>query len=171
MSFKTARIAVFGIAAVVCGVLGLVFGASAAYAQEPSAAHLEAARKAISATKATKSFDGILIQAAGTLKSRLTADSPDKVDLISNIVDEEAIALAARRGALETEAARLFANTFSEAELNEVAAFFSSEVGGKYLDSTPILARELGKAARIWANGVNRDLGQNVAKKLQAAGN
>ncbi|MGI9366674.1 MAG: DUF2059 domain-containing protein, partial [Rhizobiaceae bacterium] len=86
-------------------------------------------------------------------------------------VDEEAIALAARRGALEGEAARLFASTFTEEELKSIAVFFNSPAGSKYLQSTPILARELGKAARIWGAGINRDLANNVAKKLAGSGN
>ncbi|MEM9732990.1 MAG: DUF2059 domain-containing protein [Pseudomonadota bacterium] len=140
-------------------------------AQELSESHLSAARKAISATRATATFDNILFNASAGLKNQLTAKSPDKADEISNIVDEEALALAPRRGDLEGEAARLFANTFTEAELNEIASFFGSETGGKYLNATPVLARELGKSARVWANGISRDLAANVQKRLEPAAN
>ena len=132
--------------------------ASASFAQEHTQEHLSKARSAIAATKATDSFDAILFDAASQLKNRLTRDSPDQANTITEVVDEEAIKLAPRRGDLELEAARLFANTFNEAELEEIAAFFGTPTGAKYLRSTPVLARELGKAARIWANGINRDL-------------
>ena len=79
--------------------------------------------------------------------------------------------MASRRGDLELEAARIFAAAFSEQELSEMAAFFNTETGKKYLSSTPILARELGKAARIWANGINRDLAANAQKKLAEGNN
>ncbi|MEM8750263.1 MAG: DUF2059 domain-containing protein [Pseudomonadota bacterium] len=152
--------------AVVAGAL--LFGA-AALAQEPSASHLQAARQAMTATKATSEFDNILINSSNKLKTELIAQNPDKSDLISNVVDEEAIALASRRGDLEAEAARLFTNSFSEEELVQIANFFKSDAGQKYLASTPILGRELGKAARVWANGINRDLGQKVSERLVAA--
>ena len=132
-------------------------------------ADLAAARKALTATEATTSFDNILIDAATGLKNQLTAANPDKADLISTIVDEEAIALAARRGALESEAARLFGNTFTPAELTAIHEFFSSETGQKYLRETPVLARELNKVARVWASGISRDLRANVGDKLRAA--
>ena len=141
------------------------------WAQELSEAHLDAARVAVEVTKATESFDSILLEASSTLKNQLTANNPDKAEQINTAVDEEAIALASRRGDLENEAVRLFANSFTEAELKEIGTFFGSEVGKKYLDSTPILARELSKAARIWANGVNRDLQENVQKKMAAPAN
>ena len=140
-------------------------------AQEISQAHMDKARAAVTATKATNSFDPILFNAAASIKNQLTANNPDKADLISSIVDEEAIKLAARRGDLEAEAARLFANIFAEDELTALADFFQTPAGVKYLENTPLLARELSKAARIWANGINRDLANNVQKKLAASGN
>lgn len=144
---------------------------SVSFAQEYSESHLAEARKALTATKATDSFDGILLGAAAQLKQQLITGSPDKSELINATVDEEAIALAARRGALEGEAARLFASTFTDEELKSIAVFFSSSAGSKYLESTPILARELGKLARVWGAGINRDLANNVSKKLAGSGN
>ncbi|MEM7778713.1 MAG: DUF2059 domain-containing protein [Pseudomonadota bacterium] len=155
-------------------IMGLTMGLAsigAVSAQEFSESHMAAARKAITATKATNTFDGILIGASARLKNQLTANSPDQADRISNAVDEQAIALAPRRGDLEGEAARLFANTFTEEELIKISDFFGSETGSKYLDSTPILVRELDKAARIWANGIARDLAANVDKALAAPAN
>ncbi len=144
----------------------LTFAPTGVTAQELSESHLSAARSAIAATGATESFDSILLRASGTLKNSLSANNPDKAGKISDVVDQEALALASRRGQLEDEAARLFGNAFSEAELNEIEAFFNSPTGKKYLGSTPILARELSKSARVWANGITRDLGKNVIEKL-----
>jgi len=149
--------------------LALSIIASSSFAQDFTESQLTKARAAIAATKATDSFDAILFDAAAQLKNLLSRDNPDQADRISEVVDAEAIALAPRRGDLELEAARLFANSFSEAELAEIATFFDTPTGSKYLKSTPILARELGKAARIWANGINRDLTNNAVKTMGEA--
>lgn len=151
--------------------LAACFVSPSAFAQEFSDSHIKQAKQTLSATKATDSFDSILLGASAKLKNQLTANNPSDVERIGDTVDDEAIALAARRGDLEGEAARLFAKNFSEAELNEIASFFNSPTGAKYLVATPLLARELGKAARIWANGITRDLTVNVNKKLAASGN
>ncbi len=140
-------------------------------AQEISESHLAAGRKAVAATLATLSFDAILYNTSTRLKNELTAKDPNQADIISTIVDEEALALAPRRGVLEGEAARLFASRFSEAELGELAEFFGSDAGKKYLANTAPLAKDLGRIARIWANGITRDMAQNVDKRLSEAKN
>lgn len=126
------------------------------------------AKKAISATGATDSFDLILPQAALTLKNRLSGNNPDKSDEIDDLVDAETFALAPRRAVLENEAAKLFSATFTDPELEQITAFFASPTGQKYLGNTPNLARELSKSARIWGTGIQRDLSKNVGEKLQA---
>jgi len=138
--------------------------ASSAYSQNTD--HTAAAKKAMAATRATDSFDLILPNSALQLKNQLSANNPDKSDEIDVIVDEEALALAVRRGDLENAAAKLFINAFSLEELKKITEFFSTEVGQKYLVATPGLARQLGKAARIWGTGIQRDLGRNSSKKL-----
>lgn len=164
-SFKPAlRIAAFALIA----TTSLLAVERAAWAQDISDSHLSEARKALSATRATQPFDNILIQAATALKNRLTATNPDQVNSISETVDAEAIALAARRSDLETEAARAFAGTFTEAELKKISEFFSSDVGQKYLDSTRVIGRQLSRSAQVWGRGIQRDLTQNVTKKLSA---
>lgn len=138
--------------------------ASSAYSQD--AGHTAAAKKAMAATRATDSFDLILPNSAMQLKNRLSSNNPDKSDQIDLIVDDEALALASRRGDLENAAAKLFIDAFSIEELDKISAFFGTELGQKYLSKTPTLARELGKAARVWGTGVQRDLATNSGKKV-----
>ena len=157
--------------AVIAGLTVSTLLAGGLSAQELSESHLTAGRKAVAATQATLSFDAILYNTSAKLKNNLTAKNPHQADLISTIVDEEALALASRRGALEGEAARLFATRFSEAELAEMAEFFNSDTGKKYLGTTAPLAKDLGKIARIWANGIANDMAKNVGKRLSEAGN
>lgn len=152
-----------------CAAFALSILPGLANAQEIDADHLKKAKKALVATEATVAFDDILPAAASALKLRMVGANPNLADQIDLIVDEEAITLAARRGALENESAKLFAITFSPEELTEISNFFSTETGKKYLDSTPILARELSKAARVWRTGIERDLAEASVKKLEAA--
>ncbi|MFC0245301.1 DUF2059 domain-containing protein [Falsochrobactrum ovis] len=148
--------------------LVLLAGIHAASAQEISASHLEAARAAISAIQATDQFDEILPSAARALKAELIQKDPHLEALITKTVDDKAIALASRRADLETEAARAYANTFSEDELKAITAFYTSEAGKKLLTEGPIVTREVIRAANIWQNGVARDLAQNVGEVLAA---
>lgn len=137
-----------------------------ATAQEISESHLNAARAAVSAINATDQFDGILPQAAHALKSELIQKDPHLQSLIIATVDEKALALAGRRADLEKEAAMAYARVFSEKELNDIAAFYSTETGKKLLSDGPIVMREVIKAADIWQRGVGRDLAAAVAETL-----
>lgn len=164
------RIAVVAIAAVLVTGNGFDFSGLSASAQEISESHLAAAERAVSASRSTNSLDLILPQVADELKAELIRNSPNAEAQISLIVDESAIALAGRRGDLENEAAQIFARTFTEDELNAVADFYESDAGKKFLQESPIVLREIQRAARVWSNGIRRDLAQSVEKKFEEAG-
>ena len=102
-------------------------------AKEVSPSHLAAAHKAIEAIHATDQFDNILLNAATKVKSELIPNNPDREEEISQMVDEKALALAPRRAALENEVARVYAQLFTEDELNAIASFYQSEAGKKLL--------------------------------------
>jgi hypothetical protein len=150
--------------------IATVFAVSPSLAQEISETHMKAARAAVAAIKATQEFDGILPAAARALKNQLTQQSPDLYDLIDKTVNEKAMAMTARYGDLEKEAATAYAKVFSEADLNAIAAFYSSDAGKRLLSDGPIVTRELLKAADIWQRGVARDLAVQVAEILAKQG-
>ncbi|WP_027231695.1 DUF2059 domain-containing protein [Phyllobacterium sp. UNC302MFCol5.2] len=143
-------------------------GLCSAQAQEITPSHLAAARAAVAAIKATDMFDSILPDAARGLKAELIQKDPNLESVISSAVDEQAIKLAARRADLENEAARAYAVSFTEEELNAITGFYTSPAGLKLLSEGPIVTREVNKAASIWQRGVARDLAQAVAEKIAA---
>jgi hypothetical protein len=146
--------------------LSLAVFASPVWAQDVSETHLEAARSAISAMKATVEFDSILPQAAQALKNELIQKNPNLQETIIQVVDETAISLAARRGDLERESALAYARVFSEQQLKEIAEFYNSETGQKLIADGPIVVREIIQAAEIWQRGIARDLAQQVGEEI-----
>lgn len=138
-----------------------------AAAQEISPSHEAAARAALEASGASAPFDNILFSLSARIKEQLISSRPDLVDQISNIVDEETIKLASRRGDLEKEAARIYAQTFTEEELKVITEFYQTSAGKKILAEGAVIGRELSKAARIWTAGVQRDLAQNAGEALR----
>ncbi|GGA83974.1 hypothetical protein GCM10011491_09290 [Brucella endophytica] len=144
----------------------MIAGVNAASAQEISESHLAAARQAIAAIDATEQFDGILPRAAQALKAELIQKDPNLEEIITKTVDEKALALAARRADLETEAARAYAKSFSEEDLKAISAFYESQAGKKLIAEGPIVTREVLRAANIWQNGIARDLAQSVGEAL-----
>jgi uncharacterized protein len=144
---------------------GLAF-TGAVKAQEVTEEQLKAARAAIAAIGATAQFDNILPGLAERLKAGLIQDSPNYEDVITQTVDAQALALAARRSDLEKEAATNYAKAFTVDELNAIAEFYNSDVGKKLLKDGPVASRETNRAADIWAQGIARDLQKSASEEL-----
>ena len=140
-----------------------------AWAQEISPSHLAAARSALSAIHITDQFDTILPTAAQVLKQEMIQKDPNLEDLIVSTVDQKTLDLAKRRADLENEAASVYARTFSEQELTEIASFYGSPTGVKLLEQGGKVTREVMQAAEIWQRGVSRDLAVAVAESFEAA--
>lgn len=137
-----------------------------AQAQNISAAHLESAKKAISAIHATDPFDNFLPNTALDLKDELMRKDPNLSNMISDIVDEQAMALIKRRADLETEAARVYANHFTQAELDQITAFYNTDAGKKLLKEGPDTMKDVASAFEVWRQGIARDLSENVGKEM-----
>lgn len=146
---------------------GVALAAPSAQAQEISESHLAKAREAIAALGATDQFDNILPRAAQDLKAALIQASPNLQNEIVATVDETALTLAGRRGDLEREAARIYAEVFAEDELEAIAEFYSSTAGQKLLTEGPLATRRLLQAADIWASGIGRDLSTATNEALR----
>ena len=143
-------------------------GAGSALADDASPEHIKAARATIAAVGATANFDTILPTIAGQIKQQLIQATPNFEPVITEIVDEKAIEIAARRADLEQEAAKVYAQTFTMDELNAITAFYTSAAGKKLLENGPIAQRELAKAADIWATGISRDLSKSASDAINA---
>ena len=135
-----------------------------------SDSHLQAARAALASIDATARYDGVLPEIALNLKGRLIQANPDLENEIIGIVDEATIALAGRRADLENEAAAVYARAFTEPQLRQIADFYATEAGQALINNGPIVAREVAGAAVVWRRGVERDLFEEVGRRLGESG-
>ena len=147
--------------------LAIAIPFAAAHAQSVSPSHEQAAREALAASGASAPFDDILLRLGARVKDQLVNARPELADQIGTMVDEATIALAPRRGDLETEAAQIYARTFTEEELKEIARFYNTSAGKKILSDGPVVARELTKASRVWTAGIQRDLQKAATDGMQ----
>lgn len=141
-------------------------GIGTVYAEDVSDAHLQSAKKAIAAIHATDQFDEFLPSTARDLKDELMRKDPNLAGVISETVDEQAMALIKRRADLEKEAARAYAKHFSQEELDQITAFYSSDAGKKLLSEGPVAARDILSAYDVWRQGIAQDLSTNVGKEM-----
>jgi len=151
--------------ATLCLAGGLIC-APEAQAQTITSSHLQAARQAIAAIHATDQFDSFLPDTALAMKNELSQRDPNLADLISKTVNEQVMKLVPRRAALEKEVARVYAQHFTEAELKDIAKFYSGSAGKKLLKDGPAAMAESVGVYEIWRQGVGQDLAAAVGKSL-----
>ncbi|WP_455479869.1 DUF2059 domain-containing protein [Bartonella sp. B23] len=136
------------------------------YAQGVSDQHLDSARKAISAIRATDQFDNFLPNAAHDLKDELISDDPNLATAISEVVDKQALALAKRHSDLEKEIAHVYAKYFTQKELDAITAFYNSDTGKKFLTEVPNIARDSYSTFDAWRSALMQDFIKNVKKEM-----
>ena len=139
-----------------------------ALAEEIPAELLAAARTAVNASQSTASLDAILPNLGESAKQQLIQSRPDAADKISAMVDEATLALAPRRANLEDEVARAYARIFNADELKLITDFYKTDAGLKLIKETPVIARAIEDAAKIWSAGIQRDIQLDIAKKVEA---
>ncbi|AQX28113.1 MULTISPECIES: DUF2059 domain-containing protein [unclassified Bartonella] len=144
----------------------LIMNIGITYAQDVSDKHLVSAKKMMSAIHATDQFDSFLPMAVRDLKDKLIGDDPNLEKDISELIDKQALALVKRRADLEKEIAHIYAKHFSQEELDKIAAFYSSDVGKKFLTEVPGIAREAYSVFDSWCSNVVQDLIKNVEQEI-----
>jgi hypothetical protein len=141
-----------------------------ASAQELSASHVALAVEVVKNAGATRGFDNVLPRLANQVIDRLIRLRPDLHKQITAIVQEVALKLAARRVELDTDVARIWAKYFSEAELQSLLAFYTSEAGKKFTEVGPLTVAESYQAVDRWSGRVGEELLEKTREELKNQG-
>lgn len=141
-----------------------------AVAQEFSQSHLTAARATIDAARADDQFDQILPVLADQAKALFQRSNPSLVGEIDEVVNAVALELAARRPELDRELERVWAARFTEDELTQITAFYSSDVGKKFGRSMPTVIQDSIRSAGIWRDALSAELVTKARDELNKRG-
>ncbi|WP_181705269.1 DUF2059 domain-containing protein [Chthonobacter rhizosphaerae] len=135
-------------------------------AQEFSESHLAAARATMQAAKASEQFDTILPMLADQAKALFQRSNPALVQEIDEVVNQVALDLAKQRPQLDRELERAWAARFSEDELKEITAFYTSPVGIKFGQTMPVVIRDSMRSASIWRDTLSTELVTKAREEL-----
>jgi len=144
--------------------------AGAVHAQEKSPAHLEAAMRAAAVAPNVGDFDALLPFISEQVQNRLIRVRPDLFREIATVVEEQAVEMSDRRLVLDQTIARIWASGFTEAELDQIAAFFGSDLGAKYKRLLPQVGEKVLQASRDWTNRISEDLYQASLQAMRDRG-
>jgi uncharacterized protein len=158
----TAKLLVrLGLAAALFGAVGV--GATIAQTQEPPANSVALAREIIVLKGGNVVFERIVPGIIEHVKNTFVPTNPQLSQPLNEVADMLHKELDPKRGEIVTEAAKVFAQHFTEQELKDIAAFYRSPVGKKLATEEPISIDESMKRAQTWAD----DLADKVMTRFR----
>ena len=129
---------------------------------------LRLAKQLVKLTNTDRTFDELLPNIAAEAKNGFIRANPQMQLGIIDVVDRVALDLVKRRPELDEYLARVWASGFTDAEMQELIDFYSTETGKKYADLHPqLLAVEMA-AAQEWGRSVTRELTAKVTAELRS---
>lgn len=160
--------------------LAIALCAAPALAQQPSpapaqpqaqysASHLALAREVAIGSGLTRSFDSILPQFGEQIKQQAVTRPEISKDLDATLTSLQP-EMELQKQQMITTTARVFASRLSEAELRDVAGFFKSPAGQKYVQTQPLVLDELVREMQVWTQNVAEYLMVRVRAEMAKRG-
>ncbi len=129
--------------------------ASPVFAQaQPSAGHLALAREVAITSGMTRSFDAMVEPFLDQLE-QMNVTRPEIKQDLQQVVAQLRPELEQQKQKMVDNAAKAFAIRMSEPELKEVAAFYRTPAGKKYVEMQPLLLDDIVKDLATWTQNVS----------------
>jgi hypothetical protein len=157
--------------------LALTLAGSAALAQQParpapaqpapapqiSPSHLAVARDVVVLSGMTRTFDVIPPEMNEQIKKNM-GGRPEVAKDLDQVIEGMKPEMELQKQQMVTTAARVYASRMSEADLKEIAAFFKSPIGKKYVETQPQILDSMVVEIQNWT----KQLAEYVMVRVRA---
>src|SRR5437588_10203076 len=145
-------------------VLACQLLAGAALAQQPSAAAVALGRDLVEAKGANQMFEPIIRGVVEQTKGALLQTNPQLAKDLNDVATQLRNEFNPRRAELMNEAAKFYAQRFTEQELKDMLTFYKSPLGKKMIVQEPLVLDEAFNYVQQWAPRV----GEEVMNRFRA---
>lgn len=152
-------------AALVAGVLLT----GPAFAQEIAPTHLAAARDVVTASGMSRSFEVVIPQFEQRLRQQFVT-RPEVAKELDPVFEQLKPEMELQEQAMVNRAAGALARRLDEAELKQIAAFFNSPIGKKYVETQPAVLDDLVKEMQDWSGELAEYIQVRVRAELAKRG-
>ena len=130
--------------------------ASPVFAQQPqpSPSHLTVAREVAISSGMTRSFEAMTEPLLAQLQ-QMNVTRPEIRSDLDQVVNQIRPELEQKKQVMVDKAAQAFASRLSEAELKDIAAFYKSAAGVRYVETQPVILDEIVSDLAVWAQDVS----------------
>lgn len=116
-----------------------------------TAGHLAAAKDVIQLSGLSRSFEFVVPQFMDQLRQTFATTRPEIMTELTTTLAQLRPEFEAQKNDLLTAASRIFASRMTEAELKEVATFFRSPAGQRYVAAQPQVMDDLFQEMQSWS--------------------
>lgn len=128
--------------------------APAAAPAGPSASHLALAREVVLSSGIARSFDSVIPAFAEQIRQQ-TVTRPELQKDLNEVLTSLEPEMELQKQRMVTTTARIYAEKMSEPELKEIAAFFRSPAGKRYVETQPVVLDQMVQAMQNWTQEVS----------------
>jgi hypothetical protein len=132
-------------------------------APQPSPSHLAVAREVVVLSGMTRTFDVIPPEMNEQIKKNAVT-RPDLTKDLDQVIESLKPEMELQKQKMVNVAARVYASRMSEVDLKEVAAFFKSPVGKKYVELQPQILDSMVVEIQDWT----KQLAEYVMVRVRA---
>ncbi|AWN36144.1 DUF2059 domain-containing protein [Methylobacterium radiodurans] len=135
----------------------------------PNANHLALAREVMLSSGIARSFDSIIPAFADQIRQQAVT-RPELAKDLNEVLTALGPEMELQKQRMVDTAARIYADKLTEAELKDIAAFFRSPAGKRYVESQPAVLDEMVQAMQNWTQEVSEYVMVRVRAELGKRG-
>jgi hypothetical protein len=150
-------------------LFALTIIAAPALAQQPTASHLQVAREVVVASGISRTFDAIVPQILVQVQ-QVTVTRPELKGDLDEVIKKLTPEFDKKKEDMLAKASEIYATRLTEPELKDIAAFFNSPAGKKYVSTQPAILDEMFSAMKDWTQQLSAFVIDRVRTEMKARG-
>jgi hypothetical protein len=152
-------------------IFAALFGfAATANAQAPSAAQQKLARQVVEISGSSRAFDSVIPQLFQQVYATYVQQNPDLSKDLATTLEALIPEFEKRKDEITTIASIAFAEKFTEAELNDLLAFYNSPTGKKLVAQNNDILRDAYAKTQEWTGKVSQQLIERLKTEMKKKG-
>jgi uncharacterized protein len=155
---------------VACVALVLAGAPAFAAGEGTNPAQIALAREVVLNSGIANSFQVVIPQFLDQIGLTLSRTRPEVVSDLNAVLANLKPEFDKKVDEMIDSAAKLYAQRLSQKELEDVAAFFKSASGRKYVGSQPILMNDMFVAMQAWSQKISVDMMTRVREEMRKKG-
>jgi hypothetical protein len=145
-------------------------GGGMAQAQAPSSGAVATARELVETKGGSAMFDPVIVSMVEQTKGALLQTNPQLAKDLNDVATQLRTEFTPRKDELMNQAAKLYADRFSEQELKDMLAFYKSALGQKMIVQEPQVLDETFNYIQQWGARTSEDVMTRFRAEMKKKG-